>query len=126
MEPFVIFNRPAKTETFFGMLDEYCEEFNIDYVIRGAEPPWKFEIERIQSQRNFLRPIVGGFVQQRERAEFFIDEVLPFFEDGRPTEKETFLEAMKVVEELDDYPLNRKSRSKYTLEYFEKKWSDSL
>jgi len=33
---------------------------------------------------------------------------------------------MKVVEELDDYPLNRKSRSKYTLEYFEKKWSDSL
>jgi len=80
----------------------------------------KFKTEDI---RKFLDPIVDGFIQQqRDRAEYFLDQVLPLFENGSPKSEEKFIEAMEVVDGLAEYPIQPRQSSKYDADYFREEW----
>ncbi|WP_141212565.1 LAGLIDADG family homing endonuclease [Halorubrum sp. Hd13] len=118
--PVVYLTRPNNIESIFGMVDEYTDKMGVRYRIDETKTTNRLVIENIESIRNFIEPIIDGFVQQRERAEFFLDEVLPAFED-RTHEKEEFMELIQLADELRDYPIERGS-SKYDADYFREEW----
>lgn len=120
--PFIHFTRPESTEPVLGMIDEYCEEMNSKVNYRDINTSIRAEITGVENIRNFLEPIAGGMIQQQERIEYFLDEVLPHFNDGPPQSKKEFIEVMKVVDELKKYPIVSGS-SKYSTEYFREEWA---
>jgi hypothetical protein len=79
-------------------------------------------IEGADNILRFIEPILEGFIQQRDRADFFLDEVLPKLERGVQDSKLEFIEAMKVVDELAQYPIQPHSSSKYDADYFRDEW----
>jgi len=100
------------------MIDEYLENTTITYQIKEFEKSNRLEIQNGEDIRKFLDPIVDGFIQQRDRAEYFLDQVLPLFENGSPKSEEKFIEAMEVVDGLAEYPIQPRQSSKYDADYF--------
>lgn len=118
--PVVYLTRPKNIESILGMVDEYADEMGVRYRIDETETTNRLTIENLESIRNFIEPVISGFVQQRERAEFFLNEALPAFED-RTHEKDEFMELIQIADELRDYPIERGS-SKYDANYFREEW----
>jgi len=102
--PKFYFSRPTDVKSVFGMIDEYLENTTITYQIKEFEKSNRLEIQNGEDIRKFLDPIVDGFIQQRDRDfEYFLDQVLPLFENGSPKSEEKFIEAMEVVDGLAEY-----------------------
>lgn len=119
--PEMTFARPDEVESVFGMVDEYVEDVGSGYSIEESSSSKRMVIRGEEDARKFLEPIVGGFVQQRDRADFYLNEILPMFEDGSPDTKSEFLEIVEKVEELREYPITS-YESKYDAEYFRRRW----
>lgn len=120
-EPEIRISRPTEDNPLLGALDEYAEQTAVKYYIAETGSV-NFVIGNRESIKNFLEPLIGGFVQQRERAEIFLDDILPKFEDGMLTTEDEIIEVMKIVHELRSYPI-QKGNSKYTLAYFQDEFS---
>ncbi|ACM57227.1 hypothetical protein [Halorubrum lacusprofundi] len=120
--PKFYFSRPTDVKSVFGMIDEYLENTTITYQIKEFEKSNRLEIQNGEDIRKFLDPIVDGFIQQRDRAEYFLDQVLPLFENGSPKSEEKFIEAMEVVDGLAEYPIQPRQSSKYDADYFREEW----
>lgn len=121
--PFVQITRPNSAKTVFGMIDEYSLEVNSHVIIREKKNSIQGEITGVENIRNFINPLMGGMIQQRERAEYFLDKLLPHFEDGPPQSEEEFIEVVEDVEQLHEYPIVSGS-SKYDADYFREVWSE--
>jgi len=120
VRPQIRYSRPPEANVIFGMLDEYSEYAGFHYYLNEADTSTRFMIDQAESVEKFLEPIMGGFIQQRERAEFFLEEIVPLFDDGHPKTKEQFMEVVEKREQLNEYPISRSS--KYDVEYFENEW----
>lgn len=120
--PKFFFSRPKEIKSIFGMVDEYLEDTTITYRVKELEKTNRLEIQNAQDIQIFLEPIVDGFIQQQDRAEYFLDEVIPLFEDGSPQSQEKFIEAMEVVDGLAEYPIHPRGGSKYSADYFREEW----
>lgn len=121
-------SHPENQETLLGMLDEYSQEHNVKYRLQDVptSDTEKFIIENSESVKRFLEPIMGGFVQQRERAEIMVDEIVPMFEDGPLETQDEAIEVMKMADRLRELPIEGKQSSKYTTEYFANEWGMKL
>jgi len=124
IEPNVVYSRPKAVEQAIGMAEEYATENSVKYKIREVENSVRLKINDAESASRFLTPIIEGFVQQRERTEFFLDEVLPVLEKN-PQTKTEFLEAVAKFESLQQYPIESHT-TKYSWTYFKEKWSDEI
>jgi hypothetical protein len=121
MMPRIMYSRPKAVDSVFGMIDEYATDVGANYRFEEMQTSNRIIIENAGHCRRFLEPIVGGFVQQKERAEFFLEEVLPNFEDGHPETEEEFMEVVELMEELEDMPIGGRKR-KYDVNYFREEW----
>lgn len=120
--PKISFSRQKGVDSVFGMVDEYLENKTVNYRIDDLDNSNRLQIQNAEDIRLFLEPIVDGFIQQRDRVEYFLDEVLPLFEDGSPRSKEKFIEAMEAVDGLAQYPIQPRGGSKYDADYFRDEW----
>jgi hypothetical protein len=111
-------------EMVFGMLDEYAEENAVQYRIDEIphSSTSSFTVEKPNSIEQFLEPIMGGFILQKERAEIMVDEIIPKLEDGQPDTKEEFVELMEIVDRLREKPVRSERSSKFSAEYFKNEW----
>lgn len=123
LSPKFYFSRQKGVESIFGMVDEYLEDTTITYHIKELERSNRLEIQNSDDIQHFLEPIVDGFIQQRERADYYLDKVLPLLAGGSPKSKEKFIEAMEVVDELAEYPIQPRRNSKYDADYFREEWT---
>lgn len=122
MTPEVSISRPYSRDAIFGLLDEYCTEVSaVYYMDEGTKSSHKMVIENPDGVERFLKPIVGGFIQQYEDAELLLDEILPLLKDGQPQTKEEFIEVVEIGEKIRENP----DRLKYTAEYFREEWGIS-
>jgi len=95
--PKFYFSRPTDVKSVFGMIDEYLENTTITYQIKEFEKSNRLEIQNGEDIRKFLDPIVDGFIQQRDRAEYFLDQVLPLFENGSPKSEKNSLRQWRLL-----------------------------
>lgn len=123
LSPKFYFSRPNSVQSVFGMIDEYLEDTTVSYRLKELERSNRLEIQNPNDIRTFLEPILDGFVQQRERADFYLNELLPLLDSGSPKSKEKFIEAMEVVDELAEYPIQPRKGSKYDADYFREEWT---
>lgn len=124
--PSIRLSRPDQVDVFFGLFDEYAEEFNIHYQLYDQDQTKILEVFNSDSARKMLEPLLGGMIQQGARAEFLLDEVLPLFEDGQPQTKEEFVEVVKAAEELREKPIESGQGTKYDLAHFRRAWDTDL
>jgi hypothetical protein len=124
--PQVVFriSQPNEQDSLLAVLDEYCQDHKVKYRIQDvpSSDTEKFVIENSKNIKRFLEPIMGGFIQQKERAEIMVDELIPLFEDGPPENKEEVVKMMKIADRLRDKPIKEKQSSKYTSGYFIDEW----
>lgn len=120
-QPRIHISRHESVESVFGLIDEYSEEVGAHFYITTVHDSVRLELSNPQYIRRFLEPIVGGFVQQRERVEFYLDEVLPHFEDEPPQDREEFQQMIATIDELREFP-NQRGNSKYDTTYFNRRW----
>ena len=104
------------------MVDEYLTDTTVTYRVKELESSNRLEIHNSKDIQQFLEPIVDGFVQQRERAEYYLDEVLPVLEDGGLDSKQEVIEAMEIVDGLEEHPIQPRKSSKYDADYFRDEW----
>ena len=124
-EPEIFYTRPESVDYLHGMIDEYAEEVGASIRFEETGSSVRAVIKNIESIRKFLEPLFPRMVQQHERAEVLLDEVLPLFEDGLPNTKEHFMEVVHAREKLNEYPIQRGS-SKYDVEYFHRRWGKEV
>jgi hypothetical protein len=113
-------SRPSKNNPLFSLLNDYCETNEVRYRIDEGVGTYMFKITNCYDIESFLNPITGGFLQQRERAEFFIDNVIPLFKSSPPTTKNEIIEVAEISEQLNEYP--SQSKTKYDADYFRDEW----
>jgi hypothetical protein len=123
--PQISFSRPKEIESVFGLIEDYCEVNDVEFRVHNTENSNRLFIEKPESIENFLEPIAGGFIQQQERVDYFLDEVVPMFEGGSPDTKKEFFEIVKKYEQLRQYPIQTKS-TKFKSTYFKAIWEDEL
>lgn len=125
LHPEIHLSRPENKKIVFGMANEYCEENGVGY--RMDQRPNSIEKLVIQGEYNikdFLTPIIDGFVQQREQAEIMLDEIVPIFIEEKNFTKEGVIELMDSVDVLREKQPSRRE-VKYTKQYFKKEWNIS-
>jgi hypothetical protein len=118
----LVFSRPKKLPGVFDLLFEYANEVGAKYRIEDANTSERFVINKPDSVQLFLEPIMGGFIQQSERAEIMVDEIVPVLESGTPTTQQEFIELMDVVDKLNEKPIIGRRSSKYDADYFREEW----
>jgi hypothetical protein len=116
-------SRSKNDNPIFGLLADYCEQHNTYYQIHEGNKTYIFKVTSCTNIQKFLDPIIGGFLQQRERSEFFIENVIPVFQPSPPTTKEEIIEVAEVSERLNKLP--SQSQTKYTADYFRDEWDMS-
>ena len=116
----LIIVRPSESNPIFQLLAEYCDERDVYYQVQENNTSFQFMILNPVDIETFLKPLIGGFLQQRERAEFFIDDVIPLFQPSPPATKEEIIEVAEISEKLNEYPITRSS--KYDADYFRDEW----
>ncbi len=123
INPRLRMSRPNEGELFYEVVDDYCEQLDITprYFENSTGSSIQMEIGNSDEIARFLDPIIPGFVQQHDRADFFLNEILPKFEEEPPQNKEEFIEVVELKSELEGYPIERGS-TKYTPEYFRDEW----
>ena len=122
IKPILKYSRPNEDNPSLGMVAEYAEENNIQFRFIQTQSTSSFTIDRPEDIRRFLTPIMDGLVQQQERAAIMLDEILPKYDDGVPSDRETALEIMEAVESLREKPIQGRKSSKYDLEFFKNEW----
>ncbi|WP_143414713.1 hypothetical protein [Halorubrum sp. SD683] len=120
--PRFYFARPKSVESIFGMVDEYLEDTTASYRIKELDRSNRLEIQNPEDIRTFIEPLLDGFIQQRDRAEYYLDEVLPLLENGSPKSEKKFIEAMEIIDGLSQYPIQPRTTSKYDADYFRGEW----
>jgi len=122
IEPSVAFSRPKGADTVFGLIDEYAEEVSVRTTLTEVQETLRLELTGVEDTKRLLEPLVGGMVQQRERAEFMLDTLLPLFNETPIHDKEKFIEVMEAVDEMRELPIQQRS-SKYDVDYFRDEWN---
>lgn len=121
-DPKMYFSRPDSIESIFGMVDEYVEDMSIRYSIQDSGNSNRLQIQNATDIQKFLSPIVDGFVQQRDRAEIYLNDVLPLLEDGSPETKDGFVKLMESVDSLREHSMQTRRKVKYDADYFRDEW----
>ena len=124
-EPMIRYSRPDSVKQVHGMVDEYAEDVGAKVRFEELSNSTRAVITNVESIRKFLEPLMPRLVQQYERAEVFLDEVLPLFEDGLPSTKEHFMEVVHAREKMNEYPIQGRD-SKYDVEYFHRRWGKEV
>jgi hypothetical protein len=119
--PVLTLSRPKEALEIFNLLEDYAKEQDVKYRFETSSSTDVFRVDNPESIRNFLEPIAPGFIQQQEKVEMMLEDFLPLFEDGRPTDEDEFLEAMEIADEMRRLPIEGRS-GKYTAGYFYDEW----
>lgn len=124
--PEVSLSRPEDATILFEMMNEYCWEHNVDMSIenQGNGSSKRAIIDDPESIKQFFEPILPALVQQKERAEIMVEDVLPHFENGSPTTQGDFARMVLSVEKLQSEPIQSKRETKYNIDYFEEQWGN--
>lgn len=125
IHPVVYITRPQDVEYITGMVGEYMEENNIRYYLTETNGSNRIQINNPDDVRRFIEPLLPKMVQQQERAEFLVENILPYFENGGISSKEEFIEVVGEIEKMNEYPIKGKS-SKYDKDYFYKEWGTEI
>jgi hypothetical protein len=125
--PVVEISRPTDAEAVFGLLDEFCEENQIQYYISKTTSAShrKVTIERPEHIERFLSLLMGGFIQQNDTAEMVVDDLIPAVKEFDGESKEEFIELMEIRDSIREKTAGTKS-SKYDADYFRDLWEDEL
>ena len=125
IQPEIRYSRPKSVEHVHGLVDEYAEEVGAQIRFEEVGNSIRVVVDNPQQIQNFLGPLMPGLIQQYERAEVLLDEVLPLFDDGLPDTRKRFMEVVHAREKLNEYPI-QKGESKYDVEYFHRRWGKEV
>jgi len=121
--PIISLSRPENKQVVFGMIDEYAEEYGVSYRIDENKGTTEvLVIDKPLSINNFLKPLMGGFVQQQNQSQIMFNKIIPAVLDDEHLTKPGFYELMGFVDELQETLATRKD-PKYTQEYFKSEWN---
>lgn len=73
------------------------------------------------SVEKFLKPLVGGLIEQEKQAKVMLDELIPGVKERKHETKQGFYELMRSVNTLRE-TIHSKQSPKYTPEYFMDEW----
>jgi len=127
-DPLVRLYRPADQEALLGKFDAYCEEQTLQYsssvIDRSGTETYVMNIKKPDAIERFLMPMMPYFAVKHEYAEIMLDRVLPLVRTDQHLTKEGFYELVGYTEILRE--TGRHGTAKYTQEFFEEEWEESL
>lgn len=121
MFPELYYSRPEGGEVVLQMFCNYAESVGAEVRLHDAHSDSRLSVRSPSNIRRFLEPLLEGFVQQRDRAEFILNQVLPRFTDGQPTTKREFVEVVETIDAMNGHPIQRRT-TKYDAAYFRDAW----
>lgn len=107
-----------------GFVTQFFDEAGIDYNDWSDFHHMNIQVNRIDSIERLIERIGRDLNLQYPQAEFLYETVIPAYRDGYHRTKQGFYELFGMFQAL---PTTRIGNDrKYTVEYFESEWADSI
>jgi hypothetical protein len=119
IRPVVKISLKHESDLMVGKILAYADENGIEV----EEKDNRLIVEGRQPVEAFLSPLVNYLVTKYDQTLLLLDVLFPMMEREYHLDRDGFIEAMEVVDEIRGYNENRGTEVKYDKEYFEDLWA---
>jgi len=102
------------------VIDNFCQQHNITVNIRAKSQGYIAQITKRSDIIHFCNLVRPYLLGQVEPVGMLIDDLIPILQDGIESKQE-FVEAVKIVDRINEVKSNHSSR-KYSADYFREEW----
>jgi hypothetical protein len=107
-----------------GFVKQFLDEADVDYNDRSEYHHMNIQVSRIDSVERLIERVGQDLNLQYPQAKFLYETGIPAYRDGYHHTKQGFYELLGTFQALPTARVG--SDRKYTPEYFESEWSDSI
>lgn len=112
-----------KYKTFFGMLDEFCEEHDVEYKLQPRDDDLvQWRVSKCNSIKNFLEAVGPHLVYLSRKSDFVLNELLPAKENNATGSPQEFYRLAYSLEQNDSRRAEN-DHIKYGTDFLKEQWN---